>query len=103
MGNGLSAAPAAARSISWPIKSAHADAVKKGQPMDNKEIKLAVMEQYGKVAQGDATCGSLCGCTDNAEELAISFGYSASELATLPDGANLGVSCGNPHAVAALR
>ena len=71
--------------------------------MENDVIKAAVKDQYGKVAQGDDTCGSLCGCTANAVELAISFGYSPAELATLPDGANLGVSCGNPHAVAAIR
>ncbi|MGP0068079.1 MAG: arsenite methyltransferase [Isosphaeraceae bacterium] len=67
------------------------------------EIKDAVKEQYAKVARGEATCGSLCGCTDNAEGLAITFGYSADELATLPEGANLGLSCGNPQALAALK
>ena len=71
--------------------------------MESDQIKLAVREQYGKVAKGEATCGSLCGCTDNAEGLAITFGYSPAELATLPEGANLGLSCGNPQAVAALR
>src|SRR6516164_4381335 len=71
--------------------------------MDGDLIKLAVKEQYAKVAQGEATCGSLCGCTDNAEGLALTFGYSAAELATLPEGANLGLSCGNPQALAALR
>jgi arsenite methyltransferase len=71
--------------------------------MESDQIKVAVTEQYGKVARGEATCGSLCGCTENAEGLAITFGYSADELATLPEGANLGLSCGNPQAVAALR
>ena len=69
--------------------------------MEGNEIKAAVKEQYAKVAKGEATCGSLCGCTDNAEGLAITFGYSAAELATLPEGANLGLSCGNPQAMAA--
>ena len=46
---------------------------------------------------------ALCGCTANAEGLAITFGYSADELATLPEGANLGLSCGNPQAMAAMR
>ena len=55
------------------------------------------------MASGEATCGSLCGCTENAEGLAITFGYSASELATMPEGANLGLSCGNPQAVAAMQ
>ena len=51
--------------------------------MESTQIKAAVKEQYGKVAKGEATCGSLCGCTDNAEGLAITFGYSPAELATL--------------------
>ena len=46
---------------------------------------------------------SLCGCTDNAEGLATGFGYSPEELATLPEGANLGLSCGNPQGLAAMR
>jgi arsenite methyltransferase len=71
--------------------------------MEVHQIKAAVTEQYAKVAQGEATCGSLCGCTDNAEGLALTFGYSADELATLPEGANLGLSCGNPQAVAAMQ
>jgi SAM-dependent methyltransferase len=71
--------------------------------MESNEIKAVVKEQYGKVAKGEATCGSLCGCADNAEGLAISFGYPPAELATLPEGANLGLSCGNPQALAALR
>jgi ubiquinone/menaquinone biosynthesis C-methylase UbiE len=71
--------------------------------MDGDPIKAAVRERYGEVARGEATCGSLCGCTGNAEGLAIAFGYSAEELATLPEGANLGLSCGNPQAVAEMR
>jgi ubiquinone/menaquinone biosynthesis C-methylase UbiE len=71
--------------------------------MEGDQVKAAVKERYGEVARGEATCGSLCGCTTNAEGLAITFGYSADELATLPEGANLGLSCGNPQAAAALR
>jgi arsenite methyltransferase len=71
--------------------------------MEGTQIKAAVQEQYGKVARGEATCGSLCGCTENAEGLAITFGYSPAELATLPEGANLGLSCGNPQALAAMQ
>ena len=71
--------------------------------MEANQIKAAVEEQYAKVAHGEATCGSLCGCTSNAEGLAISFGYSPGDLATLPEGANLGLSCGNPQAIAAIE
>jgi SAM-dependent methyltransferase len=35
--------------------------------------------------------------------VAKGVGYSDAELATLPDGANMGLSCGNPTALAALR
>jgi arsenite methyltransferase len=71
--------------------------------VESTQIKAAVKEQYGKVAKGEASCGSLCGCTENAEGLAITFGYSAADLATLPEGANLGLSCGNPQAIAAIQ
>src|SRR4051794_18762614 len=64
--------------------------------------KRAIEERYAAVVEGTATCGSLCGCTDNAEGLAISFGYSIEELSTLPEGANLGLSCGNPQVIADL-
>lgn len=71
--------------------------------MDDNAIKLAVRDRYGEVARGEASCGSLCGCTENAQGLAITFGYSADELAALPEGANLGLSCGNPQALAAMK
>jgi ubiquinone/menaquinone biosynthesis C-methylase UbiE len=71
--------------------------------MGDDAIKVVVRERYGEIARGEASCGSLCGCTENAEGLAIAFGYAADELATLPEGANLGLSCGNPQAVAGLR
>jgi SAM-dependent methyltransferase len=71
--------------------------------MAGDQIKAAVTQRYAAVASGEATCGSLCGCSGNAEALAIAFGYSADELATLPDGANLGLSCGNPQAVGNLQ
>lgn len=67
--------------------------------MDMKDV---VMARYAEVAEGTSSCGSLCGCTENAEGLAIAFGYSADDLATLPEGTNLGLSCGNPQAVASL-
>src|ERR1035437_3759356 len=39
----------------------------------------------------------------DSEKLARQIGYLAGELAGLPEGANIGLSCGNPSAVAALR
>ena len=71
--------------------------------MTELDIKEKVQKRYGQIAQGAAGCGSLCGCSQNAESLALEFGYSADELATLPPGANLGLSCGNPQAHAGIR
>lgn len=71
-------------------------------PETAETLKDAVRERYAEVAKGEATCGALCGCTGHADELATAFGYSADELATLPEGANLGLSCGNPQSLAAI-
>ncbi len=67
------------------------------------QLKESVKARYAEVAEGTATCGSLCGCTENAADLAESFGYTTAELASIPEGANLGLSCGNPQTLAALR
>ena len=69
-------------------------------------VRAAVRDGYGKIAQNDGSCcsGVSC-CGSNAEDsvkLASYVGYSAEELAALPEGANMGLSCGNPTALAAL-
>ena len=72
--------------------------------MEDVELKDAVRRRYAAVAEGAAEgCGSLCGCAANAEGLALAFGYAAEDLVALPEGANLGLSCGNPQAMAGLR
>ena len=50
-------------------------------------------------ADAPASCG--CGC--GAEAQARTLGYSEGDLAAAPEGANLGLGCGNPVAIAALR
>lgn len=49
---------------------------------------------------GGGCCG---GSTLDAQSIATSVGYRADELAAIPDGANMGLSCGNPGAIAALK
>lgn len=70
------------------------------------EVRAVVREQYGKVARatGPLSCapGSGC-CGPQAPEASLALGYSAEDLAAVPDGANLGLGCGNPQAIAALR
>ncbi|QDU66438.1 arsenite methyltransferase [Engelhardtia mirabilis] len=50
----------------------------------------------------EAAGGGCCGPTMAVDELAQALGYDPAELAALPGGANLGLSCGNPAAIAAL-
>ena len=59
-----------------------------------------------ELAAADSCCGgetSCCGGNDvTPDQLAAAVGYAESDLAELPEGANLGLSCGNPTALAAL-
>jgi arsenite methyltransferase len=75
--------------------------------IDSETVKQVVREGYGKIAEKDLACCSgvsCCGSSpESATELAKYVGYTAEELSTLPEGANMGLSCGNPNALAALR
>ncbi|HMD62511.1 MAG TPA: arsenite methyltransferase [Stellaceae bacterium] len=68
--------------------------------MNTTEVKEMVRNRYGSIAVGDAGC---CGPADTAQETSRSMGYSEAELASLPEGADLGLGCGNPQALAAMR
>ena len=75
---------------------------------DAEAVRAAVRDGYGKIAAKESGCGcggvSCCGSSvEDSAKLAQVVGYSAEELAALPDGANMGLSCGNPNALAALR
>ena len=79
---------------------------------ENVKEKEAVREKlragYGEIARsGGSSCGATptcCGSTPaGSEQLAKHIGYTVEELAALPDGANMGLSCGNPTALASLR
>lgn len=75
---------------------------------DNKDkIRDTVREGYAKVAKsGGGCCGPAAGCCGGPEtdamKVAESVGYDRAALEALPDGANMGLSCGNPTALAAL-
>lgn len=65
------------------------------------EIRMAVRERYaGAAAQ---SCGDACSCCGGTETHSQEMGYSAEDIAALPPGADLGLGCGNPQAIAALR
>jgi arsenite methyltransferase len=96
-------------------------------------IRDTVREGYAKIARGDAAApkfgatlptaesaasgccgpqaeakssggqGGCCSAPADPEGLAKSLGYTTEELAALPEGTNLGLSCGNPTALAQLK
>ncbi len=73
-----------------------------------EDVRSAVREGYGQIAKESGSCcgpkPTCCGAAPAAsEKLAKHIGYSAEELAALPEGANMGLSCGNPNALAALQ
>lgn len=74
-------------------------------------IQEQVRERYGEfarkggIAGGGGCCGktSCCGGNETATNIGVSMGYSADELGELPEGANLGLGCGNPVALASIQ
>ncbi|MDH5687785.1 MAG: arsenite methyltransferase [Candidatus Bathyarchaeota archaeon] len=74
--------------------------------MEEKEIKKVVMKGYAKIAEEAGSCccvPSCCASTDLAHEISRKIGYSEEELESVPDGADLGLGCGNPIALASLK
>lgn len=69
----------------------------------NEDIRTAVRDQYGRIARG--TTGGCCapGTCGPGAEASLALGYSAEDLASVPEGANMGLGCGNPQAIAGLR
>jgi ubiquinone/menaquinone biosynthesis C-methylase UbiE len=76
--------------------------------MKDEKIKKIVREGYAKVAKKDMTCCSdtpaPCTCsTSTSEEISRRIGYSKEDISSVPEGANLGLGCGNPVALASLK
>lgn len=75
-----------------------------------KKMKEIVKDKYGRIAAGGASgcgCGCGSGCRPVPEEVVSNIskgvGYSDADLAAVPEGANLGLGCGNPLAFSALK
>lgn len=70
------------------------------QTEEHDRIRTNVRNAYAKVAEGASGCGVGCCGTDGEGSLAL--GYSEAEQRAVPEGADLGLGCGNPSAIAAL-
>jgi SAM-dependent methyltransferase len=98
----------------------------KMQIRDKEEIRQAVRERYGKVAGGagisaltgaetsccgqsgtskaNASAASCCGSPEvTSQQLSTLMGYSKEDIDSVPEGANMGLGCGNPVALASLK
>lgn len=88
-------------------------------PTNTDSLREKVLEGYTRIARDGQwsgvqaspfSAGSCCGgggccgpTTLTAEQVAQAVGYSGEDLSALPEGANMGLSCGNPTAIAALQ
>jgi arsenite methyltransferase len=71
---------------------------------ETPDVRTIVREKYGAIAEGKSSgcCGGGCGCGDAGGVLA-EIGYGQDEVSAIPEGANLGLGCGNPLAHAEPR
>ncbi len=74
--------------------------------MEEKDVRKVVREAYGAIAEGGSSCcgpAQPCCCGPAlAGELGLRLGYTREELQSVPQGADLGLGCGNPLALASL-
>lgn len=70
----------------------------------DEKLREAVRAGYGSMARsGGSCCGSQPCCGGgSADQVAEALGYDRNDLEAIPDGANMGLSCGNPTALASL-
>jgi SAM-dependent methyltransferase len=73
-----------------------------------EKVKKLVREGYAKIAKKEKSCSSVqtscCSNTaDLSEDISRRIGYSEEEIGSVPEGANLGLGCGNPVALASLK
>lgn len=66
-------------------------------------VRDTVREHYASISKNAESGSCAPGCCGANPKASEALGYSPEELAALPDGANLGLGCGNPQAIASLR
>jgi SAM-dependent methyltransferase len=74
--------------------------------MKGKKIKKKVRESYAEIAKQGSSCCSPTNapcCGDEACNASKAIGYSDKEIGSVPEGANLGLGCGNPIALTSLK
>jgi arsenite methyltransferase len=78
------------------------------EKQEKDEIRRQVLKGYADIAKSESRnrcCSPPC-CTPQdslAKGASVKLGYSAQEIDSAPDGANMGLGCGNPLAIAGLK
>ena len=76
------------------------------------EIRQKVRESYSEVAESSnnsSCCGTESSCCGVSDDAAINtlvstrLGYSENDLENVPEGADMGLGCGNPRAIASIK
>jgi SAM-dependent methyltransferase len=90
-------------------QAAHVQGGNIDSQVEHDNIRRAVRARYRQVVESDrcgcGTTGSAyCGSVDaDLDTLSHALGYSSSEAGSVPAGANMGLGCGNPQAIASLQ
>ena len=74
--------------------------------MKEEKVKKIVRKRYAKIARINGSCcasNSSCCSAPADDQVSKMIGYSEDEINAVPEGANLGLGCGNPTALASLR
>ncbi|HVP17218.1 MAG TPA: arsenite methyltransferase [candidate division Zixibacteria bacterium] len=74
--------------------------------MKEEKVKKLVRDRYAKVAKTSGSCCASsvsCSSTPTSSQVSKIIGYSEDEMTAVPEGANLGLGCGNPTALASLK
>ncbi len=83
---------------------------------NHHDVRKTVRDNYAQIAESGGNSGccgpsdssGCCGPADDveipsAEQMSAFFGYSDEEMSAVPEGANLGLGCGNPQAIADMK
>ena len=68
-----------------------------------EEVKKIVKKRYGGIARAGSSCCSSCDCGPSIMKQGKRIGYSEEDLRNVPEASNMGLGCGNPVALAALK
>jgi arsenite methyltransferase len=75
--------------------------------MKREEVRKTVRQGYAQIAKTGTSCcapqKSCCGTTNIATDISKKIGYTDEDIQSVPEGANLGLGCGNPLAMASLK